>query len=428
MDILIKNGFLITADQNNTRTSGCVQIKDGIIVYAGDEKNAPDFDAGRIIDAQGGIVAPGFVDTHTHVPMNLFRGYADDMPLMDWLQKKIWPAEAKLTSEAVYNGSMLAIAELIMGGVTCFSDMYSDMDMIAKAADDAGIRALIASAVIDIDGNGDKRLENAEAFFETVKAYKRVDAAIGPHAEYTVSPAMLEKVRDLAKTYGKRIHIHVSETIGEHKECIERHGKTPIKLLHSLGVLDMPTMAAHCVWIDDGDMAVMAEKNVSVMSCPGSNLKLGSGIARVSKMLEYGINVSCATDGAASNNNLSMMEEMTLLALLQKGVNEDAALIPAATAFRTATINGAKALGMDGFTGSIEAGKQADIIIIDTKGIRYCPRTNLLNHLVYSGSDADVVLTMVGGDILYENGKLTFADIDEIKAKAEESAAKIIAY
>jgi 5-methylthioadenosine/S-adenosylhomocysteine deaminase len=185
-------------------------------------------------------------------------------------------------------------------------------------------------------------------------------------------------------------------------------------------------MAAHCVWISEEDMAVMAEKDVSVLSCPGSNLKLGSGIARIGKMLKMGVNVSCATDGAASNNNLSMMEEMTLISLLQKGVNLEPTLIPAKQAVKIATINGAKALGLEQITGSIEAGKQADLVVIDTSGVRYCPKTNLLHHFVYSGSDADVKLTMVGGDILYENGNITFGDIEEIKAKASEHAKKLI--
>jgi 5-methylthioadenosine/S-adenosylhomocysteine deaminase len=196
--------------------------------------------------------------------------------------------------------------------------------------------------------------------------------------------------------------------------------------MDSLGITDVPLMAAHCVWVEDDDMTIMAEKGVSVMSCPGSNLKLGSGIARTAKMLQSGVNVSCATDGAASNNNLSMMEEMTLFALLQKGVNLDAALIPAKTALRAATINGARALGMDNMTGSLEAGKQADIIVINTNGLRYCPDTDLLNHLVYSGSDADVTLTMVGGDILYENGEIKFADAERIKSNARQYSKSIL--
>jgi 5-methylthioadenosine/S-adenosylhomocysteine deaminase len=305
--------------------------------------------------------------------------------------------------------------------------MYNFNDQIARAAHDSGIRALIATAVLDIDGGGDERLKRAEAFFDTVKGYDRINAAIGPHAEYTVSPAMFEKIRDVAIKMKTRIHVHISETKGEHEESISRHGKTPIGLLKSLGVLDLPVMAAHCVWVSDDDIDIMSRYGVNVMSCPGSNLKLGSGIPRVAKMLENGINVSCGTDGAASNNNLSMMEEMTMTALLQKGVNHDPLLIPAKTALRIATINGAKALGLAGMTGSLEAGKQADLVVIDTSGVRWCPRTNLLNHLVYSGSDADVRLTMVGGDIIYENGRFAFGDVEEIKAKASQYAAKLFA-
>ncbi len=426
MNICIKNGFLITADSNDRCLKGCVHVKDDIISYAGNETDAPSFQADRVIDAKGGIVSPGFIDTHTHIPMNLLRGAADDMALMDWLNNKIWPAEEKLDEDAVYWGTMLGIAELVSGGVTCFSDMYNFTETIARAANESGIRALIATAIVDNDGQGDRRLKKAEELFDIVKGYKRVNAAIGPHAEYTVSPDMFKKVRDCALRLNSRVHVHISETKGEHDGCISRHGMTPIALINSLGLTDFHVMAAHCVWVEDEDIEIMAEKAISVMSCPGSNLKLGSGIARTAKMIETGVNVSCATDGAASNNNLSMMEEMTLFALLQKGINLNAALIPAKTALKTATINGAKALGLDRITGSLEAGKQADIIIIDTTGLRFCPETDLLNHLVYSGSDSDVTLTMVGGDILYESGSITFADAEEIKSNARQYSKKIL--
>ncbi len=425
MSIRIKNGYLITADSQNRCMDGCIVTEDGMILYAGPEKYAPDIPSDRVIDACGGIIMPGFINTHTHVPMSLLRGYADDLPLMEWLTKSIWPAEEKMDEDAAYWGSMLAIAEMAAGGVTCFSDMYGFVRQIAKAAHDLGMRAMISPGIIDTDGLGEKRLKDAEAFFEEALGYPLVGAAFGPHAEYTVSPALFEKVCDAAQRLNARIHVHVSETRGEHEECIKRHGKTPIGLFENLGLLDLPVMAAHCVWVSDEDIAIMAQRNVSVLSCPGSNLKLGSGIARVSAMLEAGVNVSCATDGAASNNNLSMMEELSLIALLQKGVNLDAALIPAKEAVRIATINGAKALGIDSITGSLEAGKQADIIVIDTGGIRYCPKTNLINHLVYSGSDCDVKLTMVNGQIIYENGEIKFADISEIKAKAAYHASRI---
>lgn len=427
MRTLIRNGYLITVDANDTCGEGCVLVENDTIAYAGPEADAPQVKADRVIDARGGIIAPGFVNTHTHVPMTMMRGYADDLALMDWLQNHIWPAEAKLTEEAVYWGSMLSMCEFAAAGVTCFSDMYNFNAQIAKAARNAGLRALIAAAVLDIDGGGDARLENAEAFFDLVKGERRITAAIGPHAEYTVSPEMFGKVRDFAAKRGARIHIHISETRQEHEECLTRHGKTPIGLLESLGLLELPVMAAHCVWVSDDDMDIMAKRGVSVLSCPGSNLKLGSGIPRVAEMLRRGVNVSCATDGAASNNNLSMMEEMTLTALLQKGVCQDPSLIPAKTALRIATANGAAALGLFHMTGSLEVGKQADLIVIRTDGVRWCPRTNLLNHLVYSGSDADVALTMVGGDIIYEDGRIIFGDVEEIKAKASQYAAKLFA-
>ncbi len=425
MNIYIKNGFLITANNKAECYEGCVQINDAVISYVGKQETAPDFKADRVIDAKGGIIAPGFVDTHTHIPMNLFRSAADDMDLMDWLQNAIWPAEDNLTSKDVYWGSMLGMAELVSGGVTCMNDMYNFSYDIAKAAQDSGIRAVIGATIIDMGKSVEDRLAEARDLFEQVKDYERVEAAIAPHAEYTVSKQTFEKILETANELSSRIHVHVSETQGEHEDCIKRNGKTPIALLNSLGVLDLPVMAAHCVWVSDEDLKIMSDKNVGVMSCPQSNLKLGSGIARVADMLDMGINVSCATDGAGSNNNLSMMEEMTYMAMLQKTLRKNPKVMPAMKAVETATINGAKVLGMEKSIGSLEAGKQADIIIIDTSGIRYCPKANLISNFVYSGSDSDVVMTMIGGEILYENGRFNRVDIDEIKTNAQRCAEKL---
>lgn len=426
MNIYIKNGFLITANKNGECYEGCVHVMDDVISYVGSEENAPEFNADRIIDANGGIIAPGFVNTHTHIPMNLFRSAADDMELMDWLQNAIWPAEDRLTGDDIYWGSMLGMAELIAGGVTCFNDMYGFASITAKAANEIGMRALIGAAIIDIDNRVDERIKEAEQLFEQTKNYKLVKAAIAPHAEYTVCQETFKKTIKAANKLKSRIHIHISETKGEHEDSIKRNGKTPIEVLKSVGVLELPTMAAHCVWVSDSDMDIMARFNVGVMSCPQSNLKLGSGIARIADMIEKGITVSCATDGAGSNNNLSMMEEMTYMAMLQKGTKHDPKVIPAKTAVETATINGAKVLGLEKCIGSLETGKQADLIILDTTGIRYCPRANLLNNFVYSGSDSDVVLTMISGEILYENGKFHRIDIEEVKANANRCAKRLL--
>lgn len=426
MNICIKNGFLITANKNGECYEGCVHVSDDVISYVGTEENAPEFDADRTIDANGGIIAPGFVNTHTHIPMNLFRSAADDMALMDWLQNAIWPAEDRLTSEDVYWGSMLGMAELVAGGVTCFNDMYNFVFDTVKAANDSGIRGVVGATVIDLGKSVEERLEEAEKLFEHVKDMKRVSAAIAPHAEYTVSEESFKKLIKTATKLDSRIHIHISETKGEHEDSIKRNGKTPIEVVQSVGLLELPIMAAHCVWVSDSDMDIMARYNVGVMSCPQSNLKLGSGIARIADMMEKGITVSCATDGAGSNNNLSMMEEMTYMAMLQKGTKHEPKVMPARTAVETATINGAKVLGLDKSIGSLEAGKQSDLIILDTTGIRYCPRANLLNSFVYSGSDSDVVLTMIDGEILYENGKFNRIDIEEIKANANRCAKRLL--
>lgn len=426
MNICIKNGFLITANENGDCYEGCVHVTDDVITYVGTEEDAPEFKTERTIDAKGGIIAPGFVNTHTHIPMNLFRSAADDMALMDWLQNAIWPAEDRLTSEDVYWGSMLGMAELIAGGVTCFNDMYNFVFDTVKAAKDSGIRGVIGATVIDLGKSVEERLKEAEELFEHVKDIKRVSASIAPHAEYTVCEESFKKLIKTAEKLNARIHIHASETKGEHEDSIKRNGKTPIEVIESVGLLELPTMAAHCVWVSDSDMDIMARNNVGVMSCPQSNLKLGSGIARIADMMEKGITVSCATDGAGSNNNLSMMEEMTYMAMLQKGTKHDPKVIPARTAVETATINGAKVLGLDKSIGSLKAGKQADLIILDTTGIRYCPMTNLLNSFVYSGNDSDVVLTMIGGEILFENGKFSRIDIEEVKANADRCSKRLL--
>ena len=426
MNTCISNGFIITADKTCSTMNGCVHFTDDIITYVGAEKDSPAFAAYKTIDVNGGIISPGFVNTHTHIPMNLFRGFANDLALMDWLENAIWPAEERLTGDDVYWGSMLGMAELIAGGVTCFNDMYNFMSDTLRAANETGIRGVIGATIIDFGKSIDERLAEADDLFAQLADNERVNAAIAPHSEYTVSDDSYAKLLKSAEKHNCRIHVHVSETKGEHEGCIERNGITPIARLNSLGVLDLPTMAAHCVWVSDSDMEIMADKNVGVMSCPQSNLKIGSGIARVSKMIDSGITVSCATDGAGSNNNLSMMEEMTLLAMLQKGSNYDPKLIPAKTALQIATINGAKVIGQDDIIGSLEVGKQADIIVLDTTGPRYCPSANLLNHMVYSGNDSDVVLTMVAGEVLYENGEFNRLDINEVMSKADSSAKKLL--
>jgi 5-methylthioadenosine/S-adenosylhomocysteine deaminase len=427
MELILTNCTALTADANDTVLQNAeIHIKNGQIAYIGEAAKAPKALAARTVDLHGAVAMPGLVNTHTHLPMTLFRGAADDLPLMRWLNERIWPMEDKLTGEDAYWGSLLSFCEMAAQGVTAFNDMYFFSRDILRAAVQSGMRGLLCRPVVDNGGKGDQMLSEAIELFREFDGKNNIRISLAPHAEYTVSKAMFEKLAQTAKAYGMRVHVHVSETMGEHEDCIKRNGLTPIGLMQETGLLDSPVMAAHCVHVSQEDMDIMAQKGVSVLSCPRSNLKLGSGIARVTELLQKGVNVALGTDGAASNNALSVFGEMTLCALLQKGITGDASAIPAHTALRLATFNGAKALGMDAFCGSLETGKAADIAILDTSGYAFCPGSGALADTVYSADGRDVMMTIANGIIIYEKGAATFADIEEVKAKAREAAQRLI--
>lgn len=420
--IEIKHATLITNnEQNDVVKDATIQIENGKIAYAGTAGAAPAFCAERVIDAHGNAVLPGFVNMHTHVPMNLFRSYADDLDLMTWLNTKIFPAEDRLTEESAYWASMAAMCEMASAGITAFNEMYFFVDSIAKAAQKSGLRAVLSRAVVTpAPGVGERMLEESKALFEKYNGKERLKVFLSPHAQYTVNNGMLERIAAEAKELGTGIHMHISETRGEHENCVKEQGATPIEICGKIGLLDVPFFAAHCVWVSDHDMELMAEAGATVLSCPKSNLKLASGIAPLTKMMQKGVNVTLGTDGASSNNKLSMMDEMTYACYLQKGTTYNPKTIPAAQALKLATTNGAKALGFG--KGTLEAGENADLVMLDTSGIRYTPDYDIVSLIVYAGSDADVCMTMVGGDIVYENGKFAFADLDEVKAKISEYA------
>ncbi len=421
-DITIKNATVITNGESGEVISGArVDVADGKIAYVGSAEGAPS-ESGRVIDAAGDIVMPGFFNMHAHLPMTLMRGYADDMVLQDWLFNKIFPAEDKLTDEMVYWGTLASLYEFAASGIVCFNEMYSNIDAIAEATQKSGLRGVLCRGIVSPtpEMTGDK-LSEALSCHEKYHNCGRTIVYMAPHAQYTVNNETLTRIAKMAKELQVGLHVHVSETKAEHEDCIAQHGKTPIQLFEQLGVLDVPVIAAHCVWVDDTDIKIMAERGVTVASCPRSNLKLASGIAPLKKMLDAGINVTLGTDSSASNNKLSIMSEMTLASFLQKGITLDPQAIPAAQAVRMATINGARAVNID--SGAIEAGKNADIIIIDAGGIRYSPGYDAVGSVVYASNENDVKLTMVGGDIVYENGKCSFADIAEIKEKLKEYAA-----
>lgn len=427
MNILIKNATLLSmGDKEEPVENVEVAIEKDKIKYIGEVPE--DFYAEKVIDARESLVMPGLIDGHTHIAMSLFRNYADDLPLMEWLKTRIWPLEEKLTAQDVYWGSMLGVAELIRSGVTCFSDMYFFMEETAKAVEEAGIRAVLARGLVGGDNDDGRRFE------ETRKLYKswhngaggRLKFMVGPHAPYTCSPGYLRKVVELARELNVGIHIHIAESADEVEESLKNYGKSPVRHIYDLGLFDIPTVAAHCVHLSDEDIEILAENKVSVVNNPTSNLKLASGFAPVEKMIKKGINVALGTDGPSSNNNLNMFEEINLAAIINKSVNHDATSIPAITAIKMATVNGAKALGLEREIASIEVGKKADLIIIDTQKPHFYPRHNIISAVAYSAQASDVKTVIVDGKIVMEDYEIKTIDTERIMFETEKAAKDLM--
>ncbi|MDD3395892.1 MAG: amidohydrolase [Acidaminococcaceae bacterium] len=410
-DIVINNVDVLGLDNAQSYNIG---ITGNLIQYIGSDA----ITGTDTIDGSNHLAAPGMVNAHTHIAMTLLRNYADDMVLMDWLQNKIWPAEANLTPEHVYWGTMLGIAEMIKSGTTAFADMYFEMATTAEVVAETGIRASLSRGLTGLDQAGDNRLAENIAFYKEWhnKADGRIQVRLGPHAPYTCPVDYLKKVITAAKELGCGLHMHLSETKGEVDACIKEHGMTPIALMDSLGMFELPTLAAHCVYVTDADMDIMAAKHVAVASNPQSNLKLASGIAPLSAMLNKNITVALGTDGASSNNNLDMLEELRLASVLAKTVTGDPTVIPANIAVELATSNGANALGFDN-VGELKVGQKADIVLYDMHKPYWYPRHNLTSGFVYAANANDVDTVLVDGKILLAQGKLT--TIDEEKTYAE---------
>lgn len=421
MNILIKDAYILTMNERGDLLKNAdILIEDDIIRHVG---NIPGgIKADKIINASRKIVMPGLVNCHTHMAMSLFRNYADDLPLMEWLSQKIWPIEDKLTGEDVYWGTMLSIIESIKSGVTCFSDMYFNMDDTARASLESGIRARLACGMAGSDPEDNTRFDLTKRFFNdwNNKGEGRITVMAGPHAPYTCSPGFLKRVAQLAKEMGIGIHIHLSESEKETKDNYDQFGKSPIKHVCDLGIFDVPVTAAHCVHLSQEDMDILAEKNVSVIYNPGSNLKLGNGFTPILDLIKRGVNVALGTDGASSNNNVNMFEEINLAAIVNKGVKKDPTVIPAITALKMATINGAKALGLDRETGSLEEGKKADMIIIDLNKPHLHPIHDIVSSIVYSAQASDVETVIVNGKIIMENYDIKTIDVEKVYENIEK--------
>ena len=397
------------------------------IVYAGPKALAPAAQAGdEVINGGGRIAMPGFVNTHAHNAMVLFRGAADDLPLQRWLNEKIFPMEDQLDDNAAYWGNILGIAEMIRCGTACYNDMYFFTEQEIRAVEQTGIRSVLTRSTVCQELE-QETIEQKLQVYDALMAYQgaadgRIRVTVSPHAEYTCSAAYLRACGQKAQKLGVPLHIHVSETAAEHDACIERHGKTPMALLESLGVLKGEVYAAHCVYTGQADHEIMKEHGVVALHCPDSNLKLASGIAPIAQMMQRGVTVTLGTDGAASNNNLNMMEEMQRFVLLQKGITQDATSVSAKQALHIATTAGARAMHTGG--GVLKEGYKADIVLVDTHVPHMQPMHNALNNLVYAAQGSDVWMNMVDGKILYKNGEYKTLDIEKVIAETNKAAEK----
>ncbi len=366
-------------------------------------------------DLPGHALIPGLINAHTHAAMSLLRGLADDLPLMTWLHDHIWPAEGRWVSEEfVADGTRLAIAEMLLGGTTCFNDMYFYPEITARVSAAAGIRATVGLIVLDFPsawaGNADEYLHRGLEVHDQYRNHSLIRTAFAPHAPYSVSDPPLERIRMLADELDIPIHMHVHETDDEIRQGQERFATRPLARLQTLGLVSPSLMAVHMTHLDSDDIQAVAESSAHVVHCPESNLKLASGFCPVARLLDAGINVAIGTDGAASNNDLDMFSEMRTAALLAKGVAGDASALPAATALRMATLNGAKALGIADETGSLEIGKAADITAVDLSGIDSQPVYHPISQLVYATGREKVTHVWVAGKELVHNRELTTLD------------------
>ncbi|KMO87923.1 N-ethylammeline chlorohydrolase [Megasphaera cerevisiae DSM 20462] len=424
MKKLIKN-VGIYRDHKITESQN-IAIKDDLIIGFPLDPVPAAYD--EVIDGNNMLAFPGFVNTHNHIAMTVFRSYADDMQLMDWLEKKIWPAEDKLDSDIVYAQAMLGIAEMIRCGTTSFADMYFFMDDVARAVENSGIRAALCRGMTGITPNAQQALQESKTFYQTWngKADGRITIMLGPHAPYTCPPDYLRQVVDVAHELGAEIHTHLCETKGEIENIQKQYGKTPIALMDELGVLDCGCLAAHCVWVNDEDLDILAQKHVRVAHNPGSNLKLASGIAPIPKMLEKGITVGLGTDGASSNNNLDIVEEMHLAAFIHKAHTLDPLVIPAETAINLLTEGGAKCLGYT-HAGKLEAGCKADITLLDRNGLHWYPKNDMMSLMTYASNSFDVDTVIVNGNVLLRHKEFTTIDIEKVKAEAERTKNKLFA-
>lgn len=425
ISLLIKARWIAPVVPENRVFENCaLAVHKGLIEAIVPQKEADKrYDAEQIIHLGNHLVIPGLVNAHGHAGMSLLRGYADDLPLMEWLQDYIWPAEGQWVSEdMIRDGTELAMAEMIRSGTTCFSDMYYFPEQVAQAAQQAHMRAQVNFPVLDFPtawGSGpEEYLRKGLALHDDFRASELVHIGFGPHAPYTVSDEPLKKIATLSQEMDVPVHIHLHETAQEVSDSLEQHGKRPIQRLADLGLLSPLTQCVHMTQVEDSDLTLLQESGSHVVHCPESNLKLASGFCPVQRLLDAGINVALGTDGAASNNDLDLLSELKTAALLAKGVSGRAEALDAHAALRMATLNGAKALGLDDKAGSLEAGKAADITAIELSDLAAQPVYHPVSQLVYTNSGHRVSHVWVGGRALLLSRQLQTLNERELVGKA----------
>ena len=424
MTTLIKDAAVVLP--NGKTQENDIVIEGNKITSIG--KAPADLKADNVINAKGKLAVPGFVNAHTHASMTLLRSYADDMNLMDWLNNMIWPIEAKMRKKDIYAGAMLAAVEMIKTGTTTFADMYGDMEQVAQMTIESGLRGVLSRGIIGVAPNGEQAFKENKELFDNYhgSADGRITVMFGPHAPYTCPPDFLRRVAEAAKARKADVHIHLSETKGEVDDCLKNYGKTPMEIMEDTGIFDCGTLGAHCVWLSDKDIEIMAKHNVRVAHNPGSNMKLASGIAPVPQLLKAGVCVGLGTDGASSNNNLDMLEEIRLAALLHKVNTLDPLAVPAFEALKMGTEYGAKAVGLENL-GRLEEDAIADITLFDMSGYAWQPKFDLISLLVYSAPSNSADTVIVDGRVLMEKGELKTLDEEKIIYEAARSVARITA-
>ncbi len=431
-DILVTNGTVLTLDGSDTEIiNGAVAISKDTITAVEAAVKLAGWRVSQVIDARGGIIMPGLINSHTHAAMTCFRGLADDLPLMTWLNDHIFQAEAKLDDQKVYSGALLACAEMIKSGTTCFCDMYLFEDAVARAAKQAAMRAVVGEVLYDFDSPNYGPIENGFTYTQKlIDAWQDdplVTIAVEPHSTYLCAPQLLKKAFDLSQAFNLPLVIHLAESKSEVAQIKERYNRTPAEHLAELGLLAPNVLACHCVELTENDIALLQRFDVKVAHNAESNMKLASGVAPIPRLINEGICVAMGTDGCASNNDLDLFLEMDSVAKLHKAKTLDPTVMDASTVLKMATINGARALGLDQIIGSLETGKKADLIIIDTNKPHLTPMYNPVSHLVYAAMGSDVTTSIINGTVVMEDGQIKTMDTQVVMDDVNRIAKEIIA-